>query len=142
MSHEQVLEFAGKCPIAMEAACKKLGFAWKGYDTAHEQYVRKYEGYAIRPPGFYYDVVVDMDGKIRADEDDTKHDVKKQQQIKDFRIAYYEAVAEAKAEAEGGTITRTVLENGAIEIDIEIGGGTTELGNEPPKFGGTSAPTL
>jgi len=142
MSQEQVLEFAGKCPIALEAACKHMGWKWLGLKE-HRVYVRRIHGYGMEIPGFDYTVVVDaITGKLRIDEDDVRRTPSNQKKLDKFRVAYYEAVAGATCEAANATMTRTVLADGSIELDIHVGGGIVASGQEPPSIGGTSAPTL
>ena len=141
MSHEEVLEFAGKCPVTLQTAVEALGWKWLGHKT-HEQYVRRVEGYGIKIPNFYYTTIVDMDGKIRCDEDDLVS-AEKRNSIDDLRKQYHIQVAKAEATARNGTFAQTVLADGSIAIDIHIGGGTAELGNDDsPKLGGTSIPAF
>jgi len=140
MSNELVLEAELKCPIALEAAVKALGWKWFGHGV-HSQYVRKTTGYGIEIPGYYYRVVVDAEGAPRVDEDDQVSRVKKKL-MDDLYKGYHVNVAMLDAKQRNGTFDMLELDDGSIEIDVHVGGSSAELGHEPPKFGGTSAPTL
>jgi hypothetical protein len=107
-------------PIAVAAACRKLGLPEPTHGTA-SLFEAEAAGLLVRLPGWLYPVVIDS-GRVRFDNYGGQWGEKKQ--LDRFLQAYAVEAAKLEARRKGYTATEHPLADGSIRLTLNVGGGS------------------
>jgi hypothetical protein len=107
-------------PVAVAAACTRLGLAAPGQGTA-KLYSGEAEGLIVQLPGWKYPTVIDtLSGTVSYD--NFEEIWGEQRCLENFFQAYLVEKAKSEARKAGLTCSEQVLEDGSVKIQIETGG--------------------
>ena len=121
MSHIVQIETQVRDPVAIQAACRRLGLA-----DPIQQSVRLFSGeatgLAVQLPDWRYPVVCDtVTGQIRYDNFGGVWG--EQAQLDQFLQAYATEKAKIEARKRGHSVTEQSLADGSIKLTIQVSGG-------------------
>lgn len=119
MSHTATVSAEFKDVPALFAACKRLGIAMPELGE-HKLYEGKnlgvtHHGYAVRLPGWYLPVIVDIAGK-KVHYDNYEGDWGNIAEFNKFRQAYATEAAKAQARKMGYRVTEQRQANGSVKL--------------------------
>ena len=120
MSHIVTVKTRVTDPVALSAACRRLGLAEPVTGTA-TLFSAEAAGLIVNLPGWHYPVVADTrSGEIKFDNYNEAWG--KQSELDKLLQGY--AVEKAKLEARrvGHSVTEQALSNGAIKLTVHVGG--------------------
>jgi hypothetical protein len=121
MSHIVEVRTACRDPVAVVAACRRLGLPEPVRGTA-TLYSGQAEGLLVNLPGWRYPAVVDTaTGAIRHDHFGGRWG--DPAELGRFLQAYAAVKATAEAHRHGHAVAERVLPNGSILLSITVGGG-------------------
>ena len=120
MSHIVTIKTEIRDPVALAAACRRLGLAEPVQGKA-KLFTTEAEGLIVNLPDWRYPVVVDTESR-RVHYDNYGGQWGKQAELDRLLQAY--AVEKAKLEARraGHTVTEQPLTDGSIKLTIQVGG--------------------
>lgn len=120
MSHTVSIRTHVRDPVAIAAACKRLGYAEPTRGTA-KLYSSEAEGIIVQLPGWRYPVVADVEtGQIALDDFGGRWGDRIY--FDRFLQSYAVEVARQDARRHGRTVIEQTLPNGSILLDIQAGG--------------------
>lgn len=123
MSHVVTIQTQVRDPVAVAAACSRLGLAApiRGVTKLFSQSV---EGLAVQLPGWRYPVVCDVAvGQLRYD--NFSGSWGKQLELDRFLQSYAVEVAKLEARRKGHSVTEQALADGSIKLTISVAGGVS-----------------
>ena len=120
MSHVVVVQTEIRDPVALAAACRRLGLPQPVLGEA-ELFVEKAKGWIVNLPGWRYPVVIDT--AARQVKYETYNGAWGEQSQLDRLLQAY-AVEKSKLEARraGASVTEQTLPDGSIKLTIQTGG--------------------
>ena len=122
MSHVVTIQTQVRDPVAVTAACARLGLAApiRGVTKLFSQSV---EGLAVQLPGWRYPVVCDTAaGNVRFDNFEGRWGDRRE--LDRFLQSYAVEVAKIEARRKGHSVTEQALPDGSIKLTISVAGGT------------------
>lgn len=123
MSHVVTIQTQVRDPVAVAAACGRLGLAapTSGMTKLFSQSVA---GLAVQLPGWRYPVVCDVAaGQVRYDDFNGRWG--ERQELERFLQAYAVEVAKLEARRKGHSVTEQSLADGSIKLTISVAGGAS-----------------
>jgi hypothetical protein len=121
VSHIVQIRSQVKDPVAVAAACQRLGLAIPKQETV-ELFSDHATGFAVRLPGWKYPVVFDLAaGEARYDNYGGQWG--DQQCLDRFMQAYAVEKARIEARKRGHCVTEQQLADGSIKLTIQVAGG-------------------
>jgi len=121
MSHIVTVKCQIRDPVALAAACRRLGLVEPVQGTA-ELYSGQASGLIVNLPGWRYPVVIDTaTSEIRFDTYNGAWGDKCQ--LDRLMQAYACEVAKLEARRQGHQVSETQLPDGSIKLTIQVGGG-------------------
>jgi hypothetical protein len=121
MSHVVSIKTKVRDPVALVAACQRLGLEQPLQGTAR-LFSAEATGLIIKLPGWHYPVVANVtSGEVQFDNYNQAWG--KQEELDKLLQAY--AIEKAKAEARrvGHSVTEQALADGSIKLTIQVAGG-------------------
>ena len=120
MSHIVTIRSEIRDPVALAAACRRLGLAEPVQGKA-KLFVTEAEGLIVNLPDWRYPVVIDTESR-HVHYDNYGGQWGKQSELDRLLQAY--AVEKAKLEARraGHTVTEMPLSDGSIKLTVQVGG--------------------
>lgn len=121
MSHIVTIKTEVRDPVAIAAACKRLGRSEPRLETV-ELFSGAATGWAVRLPDWRYPVVCDVErGELRFDNYDGRWGAQKG--LDRFLQAYAIEKAKIEARRQGYSVIEQPLADGAIKLTIQVEGG-------------------
>jgi hypothetical protein len=121
MSHIVVIETQVRDPIALRAACRRLGLAEPLQQTV-QLFASTATGLAVQLPGWRYPLVCDVaTGRLQYDNFGGVWG--DQQHLGRFLQAYAACKAQIEARRQGHSVTEQTLADGSIKLVIHVSGG-------------------
>ena len=120
MSHVVEIRTEVRDPVALSAACRRLGLAEPAHETV-KLCAAEAAGHAVRLPGWRYPVVCDLPaGALRYDDYEGRWGERRHL---DALLQAY-AVEKAKLEARkaGHSVTERPLPDGSVRLTVHLGG--------------------
>lgn len=121
MSHIVTIKTEVRCPIALDAACRRLSLQ-RPVSGTHRLFTSQAEGLVVQLPGWRYPVVCNSaTGQLSYDNfgghwgETTRLD--------QFLQAYAVEKAKLEARRQGHTVTEQPLADGSIKLTIQVAGG-------------------
>jgi len=119
MSHLVTIKCQVRDPVAVEAACRRLGLAVPEQGTA-KLYAGEASGLIVRLPGWQYPVVCDTAaGEIRFDNFGGRWG--EQRELDRFLQRYAVEKAMLEARRQGHSVVEQALADGAIRLTVNVG---------------------
>ncbi len=120
MSHIVTIRTAVRDPVALAAACRRLGLAEPVAGTAR-LFSSQVTGQIVRLPGWQYAIVVDTaDGKIHYDNFNGAWG--KQEELDRLVQRYAVEKTLIEARRKGHSVLEQPLSDGSVKLTIQIGG--------------------
>lgn len=120
MSHIVEIQSEVRDPVAVRAACRRLGLAQPA-EGKTKLFAGEVEGLAVQLPGWKYPVVCDVAaGRVRFD--DYGGHWGDRQQLDRFLQAYAVEKATLEARRQGHAVTEQALPDGSIKLTVQVGG--------------------
>lgn len=120
MSHIVTITTQIPDPVALEAACQRLGLAAPAQGTAR-LYEGEVTGHIVQLPGWTYPVVIDTEScQIRYDNFGGSWG--KPQELGKLLQAYAVEKARIEARKAGHSVSEQRLEDGSIKLTVQVGG--------------------
>ena len=120
MSHIVTIKTEIRDPVALAAACRRLGLAEPVAGTAR-LYSGQANGLIVKLPGWRYPVVIDTaSAEIRYDNFNGHWG--SQSQLDRLMQAYAVEKARLEARKAGHTVTEQPLPDGSIKLTVHVGG--------------------
>ena len=124
MSHVVTIRTQVRDPIALAAACRRLGLAAPTQRTV-QLYSATADGWAVELPGWRYPLVCDTAaGEVRYDHFQGRWG--EPAQLGRFLQAYAVEKARLEARRRGCSVTETAAADGAIRLTIRLAQGPAE----------------
>jgi hypothetical protein len=120
MSHIVTIETQVRDPVAIDAACRRLGLRPAQQETV-SMFSGSATGYAVRLPGWRYPVVCEVEaGRIHFDHfgnrwGDETH-------LHRFLQAYAVEKATIEARRQGYSVSEAMLADGSVRLTVQAGG--------------------
>ena len=121
MSHIVKIETQVRDPVAVRAACKRLGLPQPVEGTV-KLYSGKATGLAVQLPGWSYPVVFDT-AAAKARYDNYGGDWGDQKDLDRFMQIYTVEKAKIEARKRGRSVTEQTLTGGFIKLRVQVTGG-------------------
>ena len=120
MSHIVTIITKVRDPVAITAACRRLGLAQPVHGTS-QVFTTEATGYAVQLPHWRYPVVCDTDsGTVHYDNYQGKWG--NPQMLDQFLQAYAVEKARLEARKQGHSVSEQSLADGSIKLTIQVGG--------------------
>ncbi len=120
MSHIVTIQTKLHDPVALAAACRRLGLAEAVHGTA-KLFSGEATGLMVRLPGWTYPAVIDaQSGSVQFDNFEGAWG--EQQHLDRFLQAYAVEKAKLEARKKNFAVSETVLQDGSIKLTIHEGG--------------------
>jgi len=120
LSHIVTIETQVRDPIAVAAACRRLGLAEPVQGTA-ELFSGAASGLLVELPDWAYPVVVDTaSGRLNYDNYEGRWGA--QEQLDRFLQGYAVEKARLEARKQGHTVHEQSLPDGSIKLTVQVGG--------------------
>ena len=121
MSHIVQIQTQVRDPVAVQAACRRLGLADPVHRTA-KLFTSEATGLVVELPGWRYPIVCDLPhGQIKFD--DFGGTWGERARLDGFLQAYATEMAKLEARKRGHTVTEQALADGSIKLTIQVSGG-------------------
>jgi hypothetical protein len=121
VSHIVQIQTQVRDPLAVEAACRRLGLEVTVQKTV-KLFSSEAFGLAVELPGWRYPVVCDVaTGQIKFDNYDGAWG--EQSKLDQFLQAYAAEKAKLEARKRGHSVTEQALADGSIKLTIQVSGG-------------------
>ena len=121
MSHIVQIQTQVRDPVAVSAACRRLGLAEPQQRTA-KLFTSTETGLVVQLPGWRYPVVCDLTtGSVKYDDFNGKWG--KPEELGRFLQSYSVEKAKLEARRKGHSVTEQPLADGSIKLVIQIAGG-------------------
>ena len=122
MSHIVTIQTEIRDPVAILAACRRLGLPTPEQEAV-QLYSSRATGWAVRLPGWRYPVVCQTEtGQLQFDNFNGRWG--DQQALDRFRQAYAIEKAKLEARRQGHAVTEQALADGSIRLTVNPGGAT------------------
>ena len=121
MSHIVVIKTEIRDPVALAAACARLGLKPPVHGTAR-LYSSEATGQIVQLPGWTYPVVIDTE-KRQISMDNYGGAWGDQKELDKLMQAYAVAKASLEARKQGHSVTEQTLTDGSIKLTIQVAGG-------------------
>jgi hypothetical protein len=122
VSHIVTIKTEVRDPVAVRAACRRLGFAEPTYETVR-LFSGETTGLAVRLPDWEYPVVADLaSGQLRYDNFEGHWG--EQTHLDKFLQSYAVEKAKIEAHKKGHLSTEQALPDGSVKLTIQLHGGT------------------
>lgn len=121
MSHIVHIKTQVRDPVAVEAACRRLGLP-EPIQGKHRLFSGEAAGLAITLPGWHYPVVFDT-ATADAKYDNYGGHWGEQNELDRFMQAYAVEKAKIEARKNGHTVTEQPLTDGSIKLTVQVSGG-------------------
>jgi hypothetical protein len=123
VSHIVSIQTQVRDPVAIAAACRRLGLAEPVQQTV-KLFTNTVTGLAVQLPGWRYPIVCDItSGTVKYD--NYLGQWGKQAELLKFLQGYAVAMATIEARKKGHTVTEQSLADGSIKLTIPVAGGAT-----------------
>ncbi len=120
MSHIVTIQTEIRDPVAILAACRRLGLSTPEQETV-QLYSSQASGWAVRLSGWRYPVVCQIEtGQLQFDNFNGRWG--DQQELDRFRQAYAVEKAKLEARRQGHAVTEQSLADGSIRLTVNLGG--------------------
>lgn len=120
MSHIVQIQTEVRDPVAIQAACQRLGLA-PPVQGHVKLFTSEATGLAVQLPGWEYPVVCNTTtGELKYDNFGGHWG--KPQELDKFLQAYAVEKARLEAKRQGHTVTEQLLEGGSIKLVVQVGG--------------------
>lgn len=120
MSHIVTINTKVRDPVAIDAACRRLGLPQPVHGTS-QIFTAEATGYSVQLPQWRYPIVCDTDsGTLHYDNFEGKWG--NPQLLDQFLQAYAVEKARLEARKSGHTVTEQSLADGSIKLTIQAGG--------------------
>jgi hypothetical protein len=121
MSHIVQIQTQVRDPVAVAAACRRLGLAEPQHRTA-KLFTSSETGLVVQLPGWRYPVVCDLaSGTLKYDNFGGKWG--EQGRLEKFLQSYAVEKAKLEARRKGHSVTEQPLADGSIKLVIQVAGG-------------------
>jgi hypothetical protein len=121
MSHVVTIETEVRDPLAVAAACRRLGLAQPVLGTA-QLFSGEATGLLVRLPGWLYPCVCDtVTGKVRYDNFEGAWGAR--ENLDRFLQAYAVEKARLEAARRGHSVVEQALPDGSVRLTVTVGGG-------------------
>ena len=121
MSHIVTVQAEVRDPVAIAAACRRLGLPEPVQGTA-QLFSGQATGWLVKLPGWVYPVVLQTEtGQVQFD--NYNENWGKQEHLDRFVQAYCVELAKIEARKQGYAVTEQPLADGSIRLSIQVGGG-------------------
>ena len=121
MSHIVQIQTQVRDPVAVQAACRRLGLAAPLQKTV-KLFSSEATGLAIELPGWHYPVICDVaNGHIKFDNYGGAWG--EPARLDEFLQAYAAEKAKLEARKRGHSVTEQALADGSIKLTIQVSGG-------------------
>jgi hypothetical protein len=121
LSHIVTVQTQVRDPVAIAAACRRLGLPEPQYGTA-QLFSGQATGWLVQLPGWLYPAVCRTEtGQIQFDNYNQAWG--KQEHLDRFVQAYCVELAKIEARKKGYAVTEQPLADGSIRLSIQVGGG-------------------
>lgn len=121
MSHIVVVKTEIRDPVALAAACQRLGLEAPVHGTT-QLYSSQATGEIVKLPGWLYPVVIDTEQR-QVSLDNYGGAWGKQEELDKLLQAYAVAKATLEARKQGHSVTEQTLADGSIKLTISVAGG-------------------
>ena len=121
MSHVVTISTQIRDPIALAAACRRLGLQPPEQGTA-QLFAGLATGLVVKLPHWLYPVVVDSAGNGKISYDNYAGAWGAQVELDKLMQAYAIEKARLEARRAGHTVTEQALPNGSVKLTIQVGG--------------------
>jgi hypothetical protein len=123
MSHIVEIKTQIRDPVAVQAACRRLGLPEALHETVR-LFSGSATGLAVRLKGWHYPVVFDPT-TAQAHFDNFNGQWGNQKELDRFLQAYAVEKAKLEARKNGHTASERALADGSIKVSIQVAGGAT-----------------
>lgn len=120
MSHVVQIQTEVRDPVAIAAACRRLGLAEPVFGAA-KLFSGSKTGWQVRLPDWNYPVVIDVNTG-RVDFDNFEGRWGAQKELDNFLQKYAVEKAQIEARKQGHSVTEQELADGSIKLTIQVGG--------------------
>jgi hypothetical protein len=121
LSHIVTIQAEVRDPVAIAAACRRLGLPEPVPGTA-QLFSGQATGWLVKLPGWLYPAVLQTDtGQIQFD--NFGETWGKQEHLDRLMQAYAVELAKIEARKKGYSVTEQSLADGSIRLSIQVGGG-------------------
>ena len=122
MSHIVSIATKVRDPIAVTAACRRLGLSAPTEGTA-QLYSGRVSGLLLNLPGWQYPTIIDLTtGDVRYDNYGGAWG--RQEELNRFLQTYAAEKAKIEARRQGHFVTEQTLADGSLKLTIQMGGAT------------------
>ena len=120
MSHIVSIKTEVRDPLAVAAACRRLGLPEPAHGTA-KLFEGEATGLLVRLPGWLYPIVCDAaTGQVRFD--NYNQSWGRQEHLDKFLQIYAVEKARIEAQKRGHTVVEQALADGSIKLTVTVGG--------------------
>jgi hypothetical protein len=120
MSHIVEIKTEIRDPLAIQAACQRLGLSGPNQGTA-TLFTQKVSGWIVQLPDWRYPVVVDI-GSGQLQYDNYQENWGATAELHRFIQAYAVEKAKLEARKQGYSVSEHHLQDGSIKLAIQVGG--------------------
>jgi hypothetical protein len=119
MSHIVTIQTQLRDPVAISAACQRLGLAAPVHGTAQLYAGQTAEGLLVQLPGWKYPIAIDIQGHVQHDNFQGHWgDIA---ELHKFQQAYAVEMVRLQARKKGYVVTEQQLQDGSVKLQIQEG---------------------